>query len=89
MISPFFVGMVADRFLATERILAALHLVGGAILFYASIISKSSCVGVAASRSPVPVAGPHCEDEYGPPAASSVSWLKPRVLSRGQANGSA
>src|SRR5258705_6383760 len=36
MISPFFVGMVADRFLATERILAVLHLVGGAILFYAS-----------------------------------------------------
>jgi nucleoside transporter len=36
MISPFFVGMVADRFLATERILAALHLVGGAVLFVAS-----------------------------------------------------
>ena len=29
MISPFFVGMVADRFLATERILAILHVVGG------------------------------------------------------------
>jgi nucleoside transporter len=37
MISPFFVGMVADRFLATERILAVLHLAGGAILFYASM----------------------------------------------------
>jgi nucleoside transporter len=36
MISPFFVGMVADRYLATERILAVLHLVGGVILFYAS-----------------------------------------------------
>jgi nucleoside transporter len=36
MVSPFFVGMVADRFLATERILAALHIVGGAVLFYAS-----------------------------------------------------
>ena len=36
MISPFFVGMVADRFLATERILAALHLAGGAILLVAS-----------------------------------------------------
>ena len=36
MISPFFVGMVADTFLATERLLAALHLVGGAFLFYAS-----------------------------------------------------
>src|SRR3954469_4186574 len=36
MISPFFVGMVADRFLATERILAALHLVGGIVLFFAA-----------------------------------------------------
>jgi nucleoside transporter len=36
MISPFFVGMVADRLLATERILAALHLLGGLMLFYAS-----------------------------------------------------
>ena len=32
MISPFFVGMVADRLMATERILAALHVVGGVIL---------------------------------------------------------
>ena len=37
MISPFFVGMVADRFFATERILAALHVIGGAVLLYASL----------------------------------------------------
>ena len=36
MISPFFVGMVADRFMATERILAALHVLGGAVLFVAA-----------------------------------------------------
>ena len=36
MISPFFVGMVADRFMATERILAALHVIGGIVLFFAS-----------------------------------------------------
>jgi nucleoside transporter len=36
MISPFFVGMVADRFFATERILAALHIGGGVILFVAA-----------------------------------------------------
>jgi nucleoside transporter len=36
MISPFFVGMIADRFLSTERILAALHVIGGVVLFYAS-----------------------------------------------------
>jgi nucleoside transporter len=39
MISPFFVGMIADRFLATEKILAALHLIGGAILFFASTMT--------------------------------------------------
>ena len=37
MISPFFVGMIADRFMATERILAALHIVGGIVLFFASM----------------------------------------------------
>ena len=36
IISPFFVGMVADRFFATERLLAVLHVVGASILFYAS-----------------------------------------------------
>ena len=39
MISPFFVGMIADRFLATEKILAGLHLTGGLILLYASTMS--------------------------------------------------
>lgn len=33
MLSPFFVGMVADRFFATEKILAALHVAGGLLLF--------------------------------------------------------
>jgi nucleoside transporter/PQQ-dependent catabolism-associated beta-propeller protein len=36
MISPFFVGMFADRFFATERLLAGLHLVGAVVLFAAS-----------------------------------------------------
>src|SRR5262249_60333050 len=36
MISPFFVGMVADRFIATETILGVLHILGGAVLYLAS-----------------------------------------------------
>ncbi len=39
MISPFFVGLVADRFFATERILAVLHLVGAAALYYVSMLT--------------------------------------------------
>jgi nucleoside transporter len=37
MIAPFFVGMVADRFFASERILAVLHLLGGGFMYYASL----------------------------------------------------
>ncbi len=40
MISPFFVGMVADRFFSTERILAALHIVGGVILYAGSTLQS-------------------------------------------------
>lgn len=33
MISPFFVGMIADRFFPTEKVLGVLHLLGGGLLF--------------------------------------------------------
>ncbi|MBX3435314.1 MAG: MFS transporter [Pirellulales bacterium] len=36
MISPFFVGFVADRFFSTERVLGVMHLAGGAVMLAAT-----------------------------------------------------
>jgi len=36
ILSPFIVGMIADRFFATERVLAALHLIGAVLLYVAT-----------------------------------------------------
>jgi nucleoside transporter len=42
MISPFFIGMVADRFFAAQRLMGVLHLVGGLLLFMATKIHSNS-----------------------------------------------
>lgn len=36
MISPFFIGMIADRFFAAQRIMGVLHLIGAVLLFAAT-----------------------------------------------------
>jgi nucleoside transporter len=35
LVSPFFVGMVADRFFATQRVLGVLHILGGLVMLLA------------------------------------------------------
>ncbi|MEX6686485.1 nucleoside permease [Danxiaibacter flavus] len=40
IISPFFVGMVADRFFNAERVLGVLHLAGAALLWYITTITN-------------------------------------------------
>ncbi len=37
MVSPFFVGMIADRFFPTQRMLAILHIAGAALLYFVSM----------------------------------------------------
>jgi nucleoside transporter len=41
MISPFFVGMIADRFFAAQRVLAAMHILGGLIMLGATTLMQA------------------------------------------------
>ena len=44
LVSPFFVGLVADRFFATERVMAFLYLVSAALLFMVTKVTTFSGV---------------------------------------------
>jgi nucleoside transporter len=41
IISPFFVGMVADKFFPAQRVLGVLHLIGAGLLFYLTKIDNA------------------------------------------------
>ena len=42
MISPFFIGLIADRFFAAQRLMGILHLLGAGMLFLATRITDNS-----------------------------------------------
>lgn len=44
IISPLFIGLVADRFFAAEKVMAVLHIVGGGVLFYVSGLEETSAI---------------------------------------------
>ena len=44
MIAPFFVGMIADRFFSSERILAVLHLAGAGVMYYLSTLTDQNLI---------------------------------------------
>jgi nucleoside transporter len=41
IISPFFVGMIADRFFPAQKVLGVLHLAGAALLYYLTTINNA------------------------------------------------
>ena len=42
MISPFFVGMIADRFFAAQKIMGVLHLIGAGLLYLATQVESNT-----------------------------------------------
>src|SRR5204862_5901312 len=44
LVSPFFVGLVADRFFATERVMATLYVINAVLLFMVTQVSSFPAV---------------------------------------------
>lgn len=44
IISPFFIGMVADRFFASQKVMAVLHLAGGVVLYLVSDLTSTNAI---------------------------------------------
>ena len=44
IIAPFFIGLIADRFFAAQKILGILHLAGAALMYYISTVDNFSAL---------------------------------------------
>src|SRR3954451_1913838 len=44
LVSPFFVGLVADRFFATERVMAVLYLLGAVLMYLVTQVQSFGAV---------------------------------------------
>ncbi|HEX6890864.1 MAG TPA: MFS transporter, partial [Chryseolinea sp.] len=42
MISPFFIGMVADKYFSAQRIMGVFHIIGGLLLYFATQITNNA-----------------------------------------------
>src|SRR5258706_10597738 len=40
--SPFFIGMISDKFFSAQKVLGVLHIIGAALLYYLSTIKSPS-----------------------------------------------
>ena len=70
MITPFFMGLIADRFLATEKLLAILHLIGAAVLYFVTRVTDFD-LGLCTHAAVLPVLLPdHRPDQLAHAAAT-------------------
>ncbi|MFT7034375.1 MAG: nucleoside transporter [Cyclobacteriaceae bacterium] len=42
ILSPFFIGMVADRYFSSEKVMGVLHIVGGGVLYFATGLTEAT-----------------------------------------------